>query len=341
MHQSHPLPPALLGDQSNLSDHAKEQIRALVGARPIAFLAQAAGAWAVIIGAIALAVHIGQLWMTLLAIVLVGTRLNVLGLLVHEQVHFLGLKGRYGDLIANLLVGYPLLALTVEGYAAVHLAHHRFFFTARDPDFLRKSGVDWDFPMTPKHLAKLFLGDLFGLSFIKLIRGKRLDKQDGRGGEAGTKPSETAELFKRPYPTPAWVRPAYYVVVASGLTYAGLWPVFLIYWLIPLLTVLPVIVRLGAITEHVYDLPGASVIDASPLVMQTWWEKLILPNLNFSLHPYHHFYTGVAYLNLPKVHQIFVRENLVNERNVFHGYWDYLKYLQRPQPELSAAPGNL
>lgn len=336
MHQSHPLPPALRGDQSSLSEQAKEDIRALVGACPIAFLAQAVGAWAVIIGVIALAVHVGQLWVTLLAVVLVATRLNVLGLLVHEQVHFLGLKGRYGDLIANLLVGYPLLALTVEGYAGVHLAHHRYFFTKRDPDFLRKSGVDWDFPMEPMHLAKLFLGDLFGLSFIKLIRGKRLDKQDGQGDEAGAKLSETVEIFKRPYPTPAWVRLTYYVVVASGLTYAGLWSVFLIYWILPLLTVLPVIVRLGAITEHVYDLPGASVVDASPLVMQTWWEKLILPNLNFSLHPYHHFYTGIAHLHLPEVHQIFVRENLVDEKNVFHGYWDYLKYLQRPRVEISA-----
>ena len=80
--------------------------------------------------------------------------------------------------MANLLVGYPLLGLTVEGYAAVHLAHHRFYFTEKDLDFLRKSGPDWDFPVAPARLARLFLSDLLGLSFFKLLKGKRLKDAD-------------------------------------------------------------------------------------------------------------------------------------------------------------------
>lgn len=325
MSQSYPLAPALSGDQSSVSDEGRAAIRDLTGARPSAFLALAFGAWAVIIAVIVLAIRIDNIWMTLLAIVIIATRINILGLLVHEQVHFLGLRGRYGDLMANLLVGYPLLGLTVEGYAAVHLAHHRFYFTEKDPDFLRKSGPDWDFPVAPARLARLFLSDLLGLSFFKLLKGKRL---------------KNADIFKRPHPTPQWVRLVYYLMVAALLTYAGMWKVFLVYWVLPFVTVFPVIVRLGAITEHIYDLPGASVIESSPLMLQKWWEKLLLPNLNFSLHPYHHYYPGVACLNLPKVHKVFARENLVNEKNVFHGYWDYLKYLQRAQGKAMAAGGE-
>jgi fatty acid desaturase len=313
MNQSFALPPALFGDKSHLSEQARADIQALIGPRPFAFLVQAFCAWAVIIAVIALAVHIDRLWMTLLAIAVVATRLNIFALLVHEQVHFLGLRGRYGDLIANLLVGYPLLVFTVEGYAGVHLSHHQYYFTEKDPDHLRKSGADWNFPMPSRRLAQLFLSDLFGLTFIKLLRGKRLPNN---------------AIFKRPHPSPGWIRLAYYLAVASLLTYTGTWQSFLVYWILPLMTVFPVIVRLGAITEHVYNLPGASVIESSPLVFQTWWEKLLLPNLNFALHPYHHFYTGVAWINLPKVHAVFARENLVNEKNVFHGYWSYLKYLQ-------------
>jgi fatty acid desaturase len=314
------LPPALLGDQSRLSDEARIKIRDLSGARPIAFLSQALGAWGVIIAVIALAVHIDHILMSVLAIAIVATRFNILGLLVHEQVHFLGLRGRYGDWIANVLVAYPLLGITVEDYAGVHLAHHKYFFTEKDPDFLRKSGDEWNFPMSRVQLAKLFLSDLLGLTFIKLLMGKRL-------GEA--------HAFKRPHPTPKWVRPAYYLVVAALLTYTGMWSVFLMYWALPLLTVFPAIVRVGAIAEHIYDLPSASVVDASPLMLQTWWEKLLLPNLNFTLHPYHHYYPGVAHCNLPKVHEIFRREKLVIEQNVFHGYWAFLKYLQCSQDKPS------
>lgn len=66
----------------------------------------------------------------------------VLGLLLHEQVHRLGLRSKYGDWIVNLLVAYPIMFTTVEDYAKVHLSHHKYFFTRRDPDFIRKSGKD-------------------------------------------------------------------------------------------------------------------------------------------------------------------------------------------------------
>jgi fatty acid desaturase len=319
-----PLPPALLGDNSRLSDQARAKIRDLNGARPVAFLAQAFGAWGVIIAVIALAIHVDQVWMSVLAIVIIATRFNILALLVHEQVHFLGLRGRYGDSIVNALAAYPL-GITVEDYAGVHLSHHKYFFTEKDPDFLRKSGAEWNFPMPSVQLAKLFLSDLLGLTFIKLVMGKRLNE---------------AHAFKRPHPTARWVRPAYYLVAAALLTYTGMWLVFLMYWVLPLMTVFAAIVRLGAIAEHIYDLPSASVVDASPLMLQKWWEKLLLPNLNFTLHPYHHYYPGVAFNKLPKVHEIFRREKLVNEKNIFHGYWAFLKYLQCSQDKtLTVANG--
>jgi fatty acid desaturase len=310
-----------MGDKDRLSEQAGARIRDLSGARPVAFLSQAVGAWGVIIAVIALAIRIDQIWMSVLAVVIVATRFNILALLVHEQVHFLGLRGRYGDSIVNAIAAYPL-GITVGDYAGVHLSHHKYFFTEDDPDFLRKSGADWNFPMPPVHLAKLFLSDFLGLTFIKLVMSKRLDG---------------AHSFKRPHPTAKWVRPVYYLVAAALLTYMGTWLVFLIYWVLPLMTVFAAIVRLGAITEHIYDLPSATVVDASPLMLQKWWEKLLLPNLNFSLHPYHHYYPGVAYCNLPKVHEIFRREKLVNEENIFHGYWAFLKYLQCSQDKTLTA----
>ena len=125
--------------------------------------------------AITLAIWVESIWTSLLAIFLVGTRQNLLGLLVHEQVHRLGSRGRYGDLITNLFAAYPLLVLSVEGYAQVHLAHHKYFYTDKDPDFSRKSGPEWSIPMSRQQLMRLFLGDILGLNIWRLIRGKRLE----------------------------------------------------------------------------------------------------------------------------------------------------------------------
>ncbi len=308
-----PLSPALRGDKNALSPRAYKEIQLLRGPQPRAFLRQAVSAWGVIIATITLAVHIDSFWASLFAILIVATRFNILGLLIHEQVHFLGFRGPWGDNIANLLAAYPI-GITVEDYAKVHLSHHKNYFTEEDPDFLRKSGVDWVFPMPFKHLAKLLLSDITSLSFLKLFKGKQFYNKN---------------VYNRPYPTPKWLRFAFYAIVASSLTIFQMWSIFLVYWVLPLLTVLPLIVRLGAICEHIYNLPKASLVESSPLIILRWWEKLVLPNLNFTYHTYHHFFPGIAYCHLPKVHEIFKRENLVNEEAVFYGYWSYLKYLQK------------
>ena len=148
-----PLPPALRGDKTMLPESVAAEIQQLNGARPLAFTLELVSAWAVIVGIIAWAEYVGSIWATIVAIIVVGTRLNVLGLLVHEQAHLLGYRGRFGDLLVNIFAAYPLLVLSVEGYAQVHLAHHRDYFTEKDPDFLRKSGEEWSFRSDQQDLS--------------------------------------------------------------------------------------------------------------------------------------------------------------------------------------------
>jgi fatty acid desaturase len=305
------LPRALKGGKNALSKAARREIMNLSRRRPGMFLFHALLTWAVIFGSISLAVWADNLLVSLLVIFVIATRQNVLGLLVHDQAHCLGFKARFGDVITNIIAAYPLLVLTVEGYSKVHLSHHRHFFTRDDPDFLRKSGEEWHFPKKKSNLGKLFLRDLLGLNLWALIKGKKLD----------------VPVFKRPHPTPGWVRPTFYILVAVLLTLTGTWHLFLIYWVLPLLTFTQVFVRWGAMSEHIYNLPDASTEESSPIIARKWWGHLILPNLNFTLHPYHHYFPGVPFSNLQKVHEIFIREGLVEEANVFHSYWQYLRFL--------------
>lgn len=310
------LPPALAGDKGSLSAEARKEIQSLVGARPRDFLIQVLVAWLSIATVIALAVYIDSLWMTLLTIVIVGTRMNILGLLVHEQAHSLGLRGKYAKGIANILVAYPL-GITVEDYASVHFLHHKHFLTENDPDLRHKSGSNWTFPMSYGRLAQLFLRDLTGLSLVSLVKSKRLS---GNGSQ------------RRRSSSARWVRVAFYVVAASLFTYLGAWHLVLICWILPLATIFPAVIRISAICEHIYSVPpAAGVVRSSPLIVLRWWEKLIIPDLNFKLHVYHHFFPGIAFVNLPKVHDIFRREQLVNHEAVFYGIWAYIKYLQSPR----------
>ena len=136
-------------------------------------------------------------------------------------------------------------------------------------------------------------------------------------------------MFARRHPTPTWVRPTYFLVLVGVLTITGAWSVFLVYWLLPLLTITPVLVRWGAICEHKYNLEGASIEVSTPLIVLKWWERLLMPNLNFGMHAYHHYFPGVSFSKLPAVHRIFCREGLVNQENVFYGYGAYLRFITR------------
>lgn len=317
------LPVAVKADKSSLPAGLLEEIKPYKTRRPGRFFLEAAYCWAVVFGAIAGAVYLQHWLATVAAMFIVATRQNVLALLVHEQTHCTSLKAFPGDIITNLIAGYPLMVLTVEGYAQVHLAHHAHYFTGDDPDHRRKSGEEWTYPMAPTRFLRLLLGDVLGLNVIKLVRGKKA----APGGQP----------FARGEAMPKWLRPGYYLALAVLLTLTGSWSLFLLYWLLPLLTITQLIIRWGAVCEHQYNREGASVQETSPLIVLRWWERLLLPNLNFTYHIYHHYFPGIAFSQLPKVHAAFERYGLVDDSAVFHGFGSYLKFLLSAEAEAPVA----
>ena len=321
-----PLPTPIIDDKSRLSEPGKRRLKALSGPRPLSFVLQLIVTWLTIVFAIALAVQLQSIVASALLIVLIATRQNLLGLLVHEQVHFLCSRRKWGDIVTDLFAGWPILGMQVHSYANIHLAHHHHYFSDMDPDFYRKNGPDWSFPMAGRHLLWLFLSDAIGLTFLRLVAGKNTAKA-----------KSDAKIGRRPS-MPRAVRVAYYLAILALAWYWGILGLLLVYWFLPLIFLLPVIVRFGAICEHKYNVETRQLEDSTPIIVLRWWETVLLPNLNFNYHIYHHYYPGVSYSNLPKVHELFLDEGLVDETHVYLGYAAYIRDLLRPNPATSHSP---
>lgn len=320
------FPASMNGTQHDLSPEARAEIQGLNRPAPGRWLLQCAIVW----GSVALFVTAAELaehWLvTTLAVLLIGSRQLALGYLMHDQAHYNAFRFRGGDVLANLLAAYPLLVATTEKYAQVHLSHHRHYFTDQDPDFVRKNGPEWTYPQRRGQLLRTFARELLGLNLIKLIKGKT------RGGTM---------LYRRLGSIPGWVRPAYYATLALALTWLGVWPEFLLYWVLPLLTVMQALLRFEAICEHQYGVDGARVEDTTPLIILPWWQKLFIPDLNFGMHVYHHYFPGVPFCHLPRVHRIFAREGLVHEDRVFHGYGGILRTVTARGGALQRQPAGV
>ncbi|MGZ9242764.1 MAG: fatty acid desaturase, partial [Candidatus Binatia bacterium] len=200
---SQPLRSAVLAEASALPTDARREIMSLSGARPVRFAAELAFTWTCIAAFIAAGVYFDSIVITLISIFLIGTRQMALALLLHEQVHRLGMRSKYADWIINVFVGYPLFVTTVEDYAKVHLSHHKYCFTQNDPDFLRKAGDEWTFPKSAGQLFMIALKDLTAMNLIRLIRGKTAPRTDE---------------FERRNPSPKWLRYAFFAVVGAVLT---------------------------------------------------------------------------------------------------------------------------
>lgn len=306
------LPKAVVSDANALSPQAKRDVQALTGNRPVRFGIELVFAWLMIATIIAFGVYANNVAVTLLCVFLISTRQVVLALLLHEQVHRLGWRNKYGDWLVNLFAAYPLFVTTVEDYAKVHLSHHKYFFTKKDPDFIRKAGDEWTFPKTVHKFMVIVLKDLTALNVVKLIRGKS---------------GATIAEFSRRNPSPKWLRIGFFMTVVTLLTVMGGWKIFLIYWVVPTITFTQLMVRWIAVCEHQYNIENGTIHETTPLIQLTWWQRLLTPDLNFGLHVYHHMHAGVSFPNLPKVHQIYAREGLVDEPAIFKGQGAYLKYL--------------
>ena len=239
--------------------------------------------WAIIIGAMWFAVTGGEWWMYLIALFVVGNRIQGLALLGHEGAHYMVSKNKVlNDFLTNIFTFYAY-GFNVEPYRHMHIKHHEYLGSQLDPelDEKRKTATAWDLPMSRKDMIVQFLRDCsFGavreeLSFVSWL-GKPKSKVDFA------------------------IHLAWYGVVLGSLYMLGGFMLILkvvLIWEIAVATTFWAMFRLRMYTEHMGN-ADAYRIKAS------WWAKLFFLPHNTWYHWEHHYNYNVPFFRLPKLRKL-------------------------------------
>jgi fatty acid desaturase len=246
----------------------------------------------------------------LFTIIFIGSRQHALSILMHEGAHYRLMKNRVAnDFFAELFTAWPM-HIAMRNYREHHFPHHRSPNTDEDPDWqLRSKDQSWEFPKTKLRLAFMFLLDFLGLRFVDQYR------TFGRYTFPHKRKRDWIDL----------IREVYSLTYIVTFTYFGLWIPYLIFWMVPMLTWLKVVLRMRTIAEH-YALDYSHMFRQTRTTYANWIERIFIAPKNIGYHLDHHLYPSVPFYNLPALHEELLKtDEFRKQAHLTRGYVQVLR----------------
>ncbi len=310
------LPAGRLGPDGRPERALRDELRRVSDLRNALTVA---GAWAQILGVVAAAVWIDHPLAWAAGFVLMGRAFVLLAILAHEAAHrLLFTDRRVNDLVGRWLLAYPAF-VAYDVYRRVHMAHHREEFGPDEPDMNFYSG----FPCGWRSFARKLARDAFGISgwrnLVPLFRAL---------GSASSRPTALSILATQG-------------VLVAAATAVGRPELYLLYWLLPWMTVWRVLNRLRSIAEH-------GGLERSPDRRRTTHHVRQSLPARFWFVPYrtgwhlaHHVDSGIPFRALPRLQAELDAVGYVDERTTWPSYlalWRALVTGRPDRPRVTAAP---
>lgn len=264
----------------------KEEIRNLSKIDSVKFSAAAMLEF----GLITAAIVVSETWWNpvvyVLAVIVIGSRINGLGGLMHDAAHYRAYTNRTLNDFIGEIVALPTTA-SMAGYRNSHFAHHRELNSERDPDWTRNVGLEeFEFPAKPTTFLRRVGQYLSGLKLKASLGGFHKNK-------------ETRDI-------PAAIARARMFFFASLILMSivfGFWKLILLYWIVPLATVFLAIRYVRNVAEH-YAVEHEHVLNESRTVIAPFWELWLIAPWGLNYHLEHHLFPGVPCFRLAELHKI-------------------------------------
>ncbi len=254
----------------------------------------------------------------LLAVVVIAALQHRLSGLAHDASHYTLFKNKLAnELASDILLMFPIMAMT-QKFRNTHVGHHRFVNDPeRDPDLRRLQGdAEHPFPMPKwRFIFQYVLKGLWLPAIWKYLYGQAKNANAADGDD--TPELRTVYRFR----IGRMMRGCYWLSVFSLVHYFHLWPVFFLFWVVPLLTAYPIFMQLREIAHHSNapddgELTNSRVFRVNPIL-----SAAVFP-YGQDFHVTHHMFAMLPHYNMAKAHAVLLRyppyrENVVVCRGFF------------------------
>ena len=296
--------------------------RALAGANDLTSVATILIQWIVIFGAAWIAIKSEHWAVYLAAMLVIGTRQQVLLVLVHEAIHNLLFSHRWiNDAVSDLFVAFPV-AVSTHLYRYSHFRHHRHTNTTQDPDFVfQRDDSDQHFPKSPLAFVWLLMKSAV---FLNAPRMTRFISSWMPG------PNLLGSVSRTVFPIHARILYLVWVVTALGaLTATGQLTNALILYVVPQLIWANLFNRIRSMAEH-GGVEMTHELNSTRTVIPSFLDRLIIAPVGVSYHLEHHLYPYVSGHSLPKLHAELMRNPEYRRlAHVTHSYFGVFSELTR------------
>jgi fatty acid desaturase len=282
---------------------SSERLRELSRLGPFGCGGEIAASWFSIVAIAWLSQRFWNPALYFLAVMWIGGRQHALGTFTHDAAHWRLFNHRkLNDFIAEFFCAWPIF-IRMEAYRFQHLTHHKHVGTPEDPEYTKDR-----YPKSRKEIIVTLIRDVTGLNtFKQLADARNLDKAPV------TRLTQALRVF-------------YYLSIFGLITYLGAWKIFILYWLVPILTWLKAIVRIRSISDHAGL--GAAPIDSiypTRTTIPNLFEKYFVFPRSVSYHTSHHIYMSVPSKNLIKLHEsLFENADYRSQSRVTEGVFGLL-----------------
>lgn len=281
----------------------------------------------------------GSPWMVA-GIALMGIAQHSLFILSHEAAHYRLLSHRGANDVLGRMIGMSS-GVSMCTYRVTHRLHHNNLYGSEDPD----TAIHGGYPRGRAYLLRKLAQDLVGWNAWKTYAyffGAPAINEDT---QRAIRPlDDTSPQLRKAARQDRYLVVGAHIALPLAAYALGGWhglAVYLVVWIVPLMTALQPILRLRAVCEHgaVSDLSSPLTAARSNRTFGSWPNRLLGALLfphHVNYHLEHHLYPAVPHYHLPALHRALQARGVLEGAEV-RDLPDTLKMIFAPRKSKAAS----